>query len=187
MRALSPLALGHVAGEEDDDRVQLRRRQSTIPRIRMGLAGDAQHHRACRHPLPELVGERRERCVVDADGAKSVPREGDRDPPRIGRVGADRRRRPHLVDQPRQPRLAGRRTVEVQELVPRGERRRARHEEMLDVVQLEAVGHRASHARTFAYCDSSSIEVNASRIRNAFLISRAVTNGYSPYSRKLGC
>ena len=68
------------------------------------------------------------------------------------------------------------RRVEGQELIAAGDRRGAGQQEVLDVVELE-------HPR---YCIWSSMVENAAFSRSAFLISSAVTYGYSPYSRKLG-
>ena len=67
-----------------------------------------------------------------------------------------------------------------QELVSPGERRRAGQQDVLDVVKFE---HGVAHVD---HCIWSSMFENAALSLSAFLISSALTYGYSPYSRKLG-
>ena len=141
-------------------------------------AGVAEDVRAGRHALAELVGKGGQRLLGHAERAQAVPGERQRDPAiRAVHRGARVRGRLHLVQQLGQPRPAARGGVERQELVAPGDRRRAGQQDVLDVVELE---HRRGH------CIWSSMSEKAAFSRSAFLISSAVTYGYSPYSRKLG-
>ena len=69
------LAFGGIAGEEDDDGVQVRAGQTADPVVGVIRAGIAEHLRAGRHALPELLRKRGERGFVHAERAQAVPGE----------------------------------------------------------------------------------------------------------------
>ena len=113
---------------------------------------------------------------------------------------------PHFADDSRQPRTPSRRMPKRQELVARCESRWAGNQEMLDVGKIKhcgtlkpflkhticispitrCVGQPACIASAVAfYCIKSSIPEKADLSFSAFLISSALTYGYSPYSKKL--
>ena len=80
MLRLAALALGFVAGEQDDDGVQVRAGQSSDPVVGMVLSGVAEHLRAGDHSLLELFGKRGQRSLVHAERPQPVPGEGHRHP-----------------------------------------------------------------------------------------------------------
>ena len=58
------LALRFIAGEQDDDRVEVRAGQAADPVVWMVLSGVAEHLRARNHALLELFGESGQRSLV---------------------------------------------------------------------------------------------------------------------------
>src|SRR5438132_12495135 len=86
----------------------------------------------------------------------------------------------HLFKNRRQPRPSSSSVAKQQELVPARNCGRTGQENVLNVVELELT---ALHVN---YCIWSSASENAAFNLSAFLISRALTYGYSPYSRKVG-
>ena len=80
MLCLAALALGGIAGEQDDDGVEVRAGEAAHPVVRMILSGVAEHLRAGDHALLELFGKRGQRSLVHAQCAQAVPGEGDRHP-----------------------------------------------------------------------------------------------------------
>src|SRR5215218_2568402 len=188
---LRALPLGGVACEENRHRVEGRRREIGVPVLGSIVPRESEQLRTRGESLAKLLGKGRERRVVDAYRTEAVVREGDGDPACVGRRCADGRDRADLVDHSSQPPPAGVGILERQELVPRGQRRRARHQEMLQVVEVELAGRASSglgadRCRRGGHCDSSSRSEKAWRMRRAFFTSCADTKGYSPYSRKLG-
>src|SRR5262245_12264320 len=149
MLARAALALGHVTREEDDDRVQIGAREAAGPMIGAVRAGRADDLCPRRHALAKLLRKRGQRAVVHAHRAQSVPGERHSDPPRVTRSFSDGRGARDLLSNRGQPRLALARFVKAQELVAGGESRRARDQEMLDVVELEH-GLALSYARPIA-------------------------------------
>jgi hypothetical protein len=129
------VALGHVACEQHRDRVQALARQVADPVLRIVRAGQAEDVRARRHALPELLRERGQRSVVHAQRTQAVPGESQADPAGVQPSVADRLAGAHFREHAGQPRPAARDIGEAQELVARRERRRAREQEVLDVVQ----------------------------------------------------
>src|SRR5437867_7455877 len=86
----------------------------------------------------------------------------------------------NLLQNRRQPRPSSSSVAKRQDLVPVRNCRRPGQQDVLDVVELQ-------HSRRFeTHCIWSSMFSKAALRRSAFLISRAPTYGYSPYSRKLG-
>ena len=77
---LAALTLSGVAGEQDDDSVEIRAGEAAHPTFRVIYAGVAEHFRAGDHSLPELFRERGQRSLVDTQCAQAVPGEGDRHP-----------------------------------------------------------------------------------------------------------
>ena len=132
------------------------------------------------HPLPELFREGGQRRLIDAERPQTVPGEGHGHPPLDVRPKPLCRptvpSRGYAVSQASAPRAA-----KSQEFVTCRERRRACNQEMLDVVKLSSTS-----IAPVDYCIWSSILEKAALSFNAFLISSALTYGYSPYSRKLG-
>src|SRR2546430_12772847 len=86
----------------------------------------------------------------------------------------------NLLQKRWQPRPSSSCVAKRQELVPARNCGRMGQENVLNVVELELA---ALHVN---YCIWSSASENAAFNLSAFLISRALTYGYSPYSRKLG-
>ena len=82
-----------------------------------------------------------------------------------------------------QPRPAPGGIIEREELVAPHHRGRACEQDVLYIVEFE---HYPCARFRVSYCIWSSMSENADLSRSAFLISSAVTYGYSPYSRKLG-
>ena len=80
------LALGDVAGEEDDDGVEVRAGKAADPVV--GVVGPrvSEDLRPGRHALPELFREGGERSLGDAEGPQPVPGEGDGHPPGVCRT-----------------------------------------------------------------------------------------------------
>ena len=74
------LALRRVAGEQDDDGVEVGAGEPADPVVGMVRAGVAEHLRAGHHALPELLGKRGERGLVHAERPQAVPGEGHRHP-----------------------------------------------------------------------------------------------------------
>ena len=77
---LATAALGGIAGEQDDDGVEVRAGETAHPVIRMIFSGIAEHLRAGDHALLELLGERGQRSLIHAERAQAVPGEGNRHP-----------------------------------------------------------------------------------------------------------
>src|SRR5262249_33177845 len=126
------------------------------------------------HPLPKFLGECCKRGFVHAERPQAVPCEGHRHPAAVRGAGrGERPASPHAVDDPGEPGPALGRVTEGEESVPGRPRGGAGEQEVLDVVE---VGH---------HWILSSMSEKACLSRSAFLISSAVTYGYSPYSRKL--
>ena len=86
----------------------------------------------------------------------------------------------HRFQDCRQPGPSTRGVAKRKEFVSAGERRRARQQDVLDVVEFK------HGMRLAVHCIWSSMFENAALSFRAFLISSALTKGYSPYSRKLG-
>src|SRR5262249_55702507 len=171
----TPLPLRHVAREQDHQRVKVGAGEPAHPVIGMVRAGVAEHLRARRHALAELFRKRRERRSVDAKRSQTVERKGDGDPSRVERISRrNRTAAADTLDDSGEPGPSLIRLAKSEESVSRGERAGSSQQEMLNVVQFER------------HCIWSSIDEKACFSVSAFLISFAVTYGYSPYSRKLG-
>src|SRR6185437_13084520 len=107
--------------------------------FRMIRACYAKDFGARREALLELVRKGGERGFVEPECAKAVPGEGQSDPPGVWRVSADRICSSNFVDQTGQPGAARGRVPKGEELVARGERRRACQKEVLNVVRFQRV------------------------------------------------
>ena len=77
---LAAPVLGAVAGEQDDDGMEVRAGETAYPVLWIIFSGIAQHVRARDHALLEFLGERGQRGLVHAQRAKAVPGEGHRYP-----------------------------------------------------------------------------------------------------------
>src|SRR4051812_26357014 len=117
--------------------------------VRMIGAGVAENRCPPRHPLTEFVGKRRERSVIDAEGAQPVASKGDGDPPRVeGSPGPARAAAPDTLDDSGQPGPCLIWLAKAQEAVSRRNCARPGQEKMLNVVQFQ---HRLLHPRVPAF------------------------------------
>ena len=80
------LALGDVAGEEDDDGVEVRTGQASHPVV--GVVGSrvSEDLRPSCHSLPKLFRKGGQRSLGDTEGPQPVPGEGDGHPPGVCRT-----------------------------------------------------------------------------------------------------
>src|SRR5262245_10249620 len=132
----APLPLRRVAREQDHDCMKFRTGEAAHPMIGMVRARIAQHLRARRHALAELLRKRRERRLVDAQRSQAVERKSDGDPSRVERISRRHRAAAaDAIDDPGEPRPSLIRLAEPEESVPRGERARSSQQEVLNVVQ----------------------------------------------------
>src|SRR4029453_12351338 len=74
------LALCLIAGEEDNDGMEIGARQATYPVVGMVCSCVAEDLRAGGHALPELFGEGRQRRTVYTQRTQAVPSERQRHP-----------------------------------------------------------------------------------------------------------
>ena len=182
MLGSAALPFGGVAGKQYRNGVKVGPGEAAHPVVRMILSGVAEHLRAGDHSLPELLGKRGQRSFVHAQCAQAVPGEGHRHPAFVlVDRSLHRRGRLHLVCNRRQPGPSARGVAKRKEFVSPRECRRARQQDVLDVVEFK-------HAMPLVvdHCIWSSMLEKAALSISAFLISSALTKGYSPYSRKLG-
>src|SRR4051794_39379659 len=172
--------LGAIPGEQNGNRVEVGAGESADPMVGMVRAGVAQHLRAGDHALLELLREALEGGFVHPQSPEPVPGEGQRHPALArGERRLDVGRGLDLLEQRAHPRPSASGVPERDELVLSRERGGAGQQDVLDISQLE-------HGLTEAHCIWSSMSENAALSLSAFLISSAVTKGYSAYSRKLG-
>src|SRR3954451_2750356 len=183
----TPLPLGLIAREQNGDGVQVRAVESAFPMIGMVRASVADHLGTGGHALSKFLGEGGERRLVDPQRPQSVPGERHGDPASfpVHRCHDGLRRR-NFVDESGKPGSPLCRLTERKEFVASRERRNARQQNVLDIVEFQ---HALLVPRPappgLSYCIWSSMVDMALFTFSAFLISSAVTYGYSPYSRKL--
>ena len=117
MLDLGAAALGGVAGEQDDDGVEVRAGETAHPVVRMILSGIAEHLRAGDHALLELFGKRGQRSLIHAERAQAVPGEGHRHPALVFfDRSVDFRGRLHFVAESPTARLVRPRRCETKEI-----------------------------------------------------------------------
>ena len=77
------LTLGHIAGEEDDQRMELRAGQAAHPVVGVVGARVAEDRGPGGHALAKLLGEGRQRGLIHAQRAQAIPGQGDGQPARV--------------------------------------------------------------------------------------------------------
>src|SRR5262245_39726428 len=178
---LTASVFGGVASKENHDGMEVRAGQTSDPVVGMIRTGIANHLGPSDHPLFELVGKRRQRRLLHTQGTQAVPCKSNGDP---ALILLDRilglRGRLRSLENCREPSPTPSGIPKRQKLVPASEGRRTSQKNVLDVIEFEHDLLSADH------CIWSSISPKAAFSLSAFLISSALTYGYSPYSRKLG-
>ena len=134
----APALLRFVTRKEDDDGMQIGAGELADPMFGGIDAVVAEYRSPGRHALLELLRERGERSLVQSERAQAVPGESHRHPALVlVDAGAHRRRRTNRLLDRRHPGAAASAVAERQKFVPRGERRGARQQEVLNVVEFE--------------------------------------------------
>ena len=139
--APASLTLLNVAGKEDHDGMEVRTGEASHPVIRMAGAGGADDAGAGCHALAELLGEGRERGLINAERSKAVPRKSDAYPSGVRLVGLEACSGADFIEQAFQPRAASCGALKGEEFISRCERARAPHQEMLNIVELKHCHH----------------------------------------------
>src|SRR5439155_4941663 len=171
-----------ISRKKDNDRVKVWTRHVVHPVLGTICAGIAEYFRAGDHALPEFLWERAQRGVIYTQRAQAIPCECHRDPAFVLVDGlAHRLRGMHLFQNRRQPRPSACGVSKREKFIASCEGRRAGEQNVLNIVELEH-----TLVAPLDHCIWSSILENAVLSLSAFLISSALTYGYSPYSRKLG-
>ena len=134
----APVVLRRVPRKENDDRMQIGARKAADPMFGGVHAGVAEHLRARRHALLELLRKRRERSLVQSERAEAVPGESRRHPALVlVDARTHRGRRMNRLFDRRRPGAAPGSVAKRQKFVSGGERRGAGQQQVLDVVKFE--------------------------------------------------
>src|SRR5215469_3431983 len=184
MLCFAALAFGHIASKKYCNGMKVRTGQITQPMVRMIRACYAEDSGASRQTLLKLLGEGGQRILIKPERAKPIPRESNGDPSSIRRVSTHGLRGSHLIDQPFEPRTCSIRIAKGEKLVARGQRWSTRYQKVLNIIEFQHLHLSCFYA--LDYCIRSSMFEREAFTFRAFLISSALTYGYSPYSRKLG-
>src|SRR5437762_3604512 len=135
---LAPSALRDVAGEQDDDGVEVRTRQTSDPVVGMIRAGVAENLRAGHHAVLELFWKRRQGDLIHTQRAEPVPGEGHGHPAMFPfDRSPDLGSRLYFLHDIGQPGPSARSVAERQEFVSSRERGYTSYQDVLDVLEFK--------------------------------------------------